>query len=52
MMIHVPGWRMHWGVYRWNGRFGGNVVFRSALKRMGAADWKVYQVGQASCNDL
>lgn len=47
-----PGGACIGGVYRWNGRLGGNVVFRSALKRMGAADWKVYQVGQASCNDL
>lgn len=36
----------------WRLFFEGNVLFRSALKRMGAADWKVYQVGQASCNDL
>lgn len=60
MIMYVPGWCMHWGCTDgmlsqrkvWRLFFEGNVLFRSALKRMGAADWKVYQVGQASCNDL
>lgn len=43
MMMYVPGWRMHWGCTDgmlsqrkvWRLFFEGNVLFRSALKRMG-----------------